>query len=167
MLKFSIPLAKKNIKFLSMLISLYSAIGIWILGFDFQKIIPQGMILMLSLSQLRMLLMLILIILFLLSLLFSLLYSYCRYAEQTSQEIKNNRKETILRWRKDISKYTDFESFSNTSTFHELKNHFPDKEIMYFRQWIDKGLDIKPARERWIGPFYDLVSKIEKEWEII
>lgn len=86
----------------------------------------------------------------------------------------NNKKEKIRQWKEDISKNReDYDSFKKTVTFYELKNRIPPEELTSFSppSHTKEGnpiiyLTVGKGKDK-VGRFQEVVSEIEKEWEII
>jgi len=79
-----------------------------------------------------------------------------------------NRKEKIKNWRDEISNSEDFNSFSQTSTFHELKDKLTKEELKEFdATWVDIGNHSVDGEKLKLGKFHVIVSQIEREWEVV
>lgn len=79
----------------------------------------------------------------------------------------DNRKEKIRQWREEINKHSTFVAFSQTSTFQELKNRLTKEELSnLYNIWLDMNPGISGEKLK-LARFHDIVSQIEKEWQII
>jgi len=83
-----------------------------------------------------------------------------------------NRKEKIRKWREEIDKSEDYNSFRETATFHELKGRFTNKELESFgTYWLEISSNFSSSavnsEKTKLGKFHEVVSQIEKEWKIV
>ena len=79
----------------------------------------------------------------------------------------DNRKEKVRKWRDEIDKHDTFVTFSQTSTFQDLKDRLKDEEVRtFYMGWLDENPNIDTEKSK-LMRFHQIVSEYEKEWKII